>query len=281
MFESIFKNTTKFSAFVCFMVLLGIGIVLFINALPAIKAFGLGFIIDTSWIPNKEIFGGGSAIVGTLLGTFIAMLLATPLALGAGIFLDQSCPKKIKQILGSCIELLAAIPSIIYGMLGLFYVVPIIGYFSGGIGLGVLSAGIVLSIMILPFMCAITRDCMAQTPDILKESAYALGATKWEVIKDVIIPYVKVGVIGGVILALGRALGETMAVTFVIGNSHKISSLVSPATNIPATLANEFAEADGILHQSSLFYLGLILFAISFLVIYLSKAILLKRIQNA
>lgn len=278
--EFIFKNITKISAFICFTILLGIGIVLFINSFDAIKTFGLKFIIDTRWIPNKDIFGGGSAIIGTILGTFIAMIISTPLAIGAGIFLDQNCPKKAKQIIGSCIELLAAIPSIIYGMLGLFYVVPIIGLLSGGIGLGILSSGIVLSIMILPFMCAITRDCMHQTPDILKESAYALGATKWEVVKDVIIPYVKVGVIGGVILALGRALGETMAVTFVIGNSHKISSITNPATNIPATLANEFAEADSILHQSSLFYLALILFGISFIVIYISKFILLKKVKD-
>lgn len=278
--ESLFKNITRISAFICFIILAGIGIVLFINSLSAIKAFGLGFIIDTHWIPNKEIFGGGSAILGTLLGTLIAMIISIPLALGAAIFLDQNCPKKAKQIIGSCIELLAAIPSIIYGMLGLFYIVPLIGILSGGIGLGILSSGIVLSIMILPFICAITRDCMQQTPDILKESAYAMGATKWEVIKDVILPYAKIGVIGGVILALGRALGETMAITFVIGNSHKISSLTNPATNIPATLANEFAEADSILHQSSLFYLALILFAISFIVIYMYKFILLKKVKN-
>lgn len=278
--ESVFKNVTKFSAVVCVLVLLGIAIVLFINSLPALKAFGLGFIIDTRWIPNKDIFSGGSAILGTILGTIIAMIIAIPLAFGAGIFLNQICPKKLRQIFGSCIELLAAIPSIIYGILGLFYVVPLVGHFTGNTGLGILSGGIVLAIMILPFMCAITRDCLQQVPDILQESAYALGATKWEVIKDVMFPYVKVGIIGGVILALSRALGETMAITFVIGNSHKITSLFNPATNIPATLANEFAEADSMLHQGSLFYLALILFVMSFFVISISKFILLKRSAN-
>lgn len=194
--ESLLKNITKISAFICFIILAGIGIVLFTNSLPAIKAFGLGFIIDTHWILNKEIFGGESAILGRLLRILIAMIISIPLALEATIFLDQNYHKKAKQIIDSCIELLVAIPFIIYGMLGLFYIVPLIGILSDGIGLRILSSGIVLSIMILPFICAITRDCMQQTPDILKESAYAMGATKLEVIKDVIFPMLRLALLG-------------------------------------------------------------------------------------
>lgn len=279
--EKIFLNTSRIIAFLCLVILVGIFIVLFKESFLSIKTFGFSFLQNSNWSPNKEKFGGLSAIYGSIIGTILTMTIAIPFSLGAAIFLDQICPNKLKTFISSIIELLSAIPSIVYGMWGLFYLVPIIGKIFGGMGIGILSAGIILSIMILPFMSSITKDCMQTTPDILKESAYALGATKWEVIKDVILPYVKTGVIGGIILALGRALGETMAVTFVIGNSHKLtSSLISPATNIPATLANEFAEADSDLYYSSLFYLALVLFCISFIVIATAKFYLLKRVKK-
>jgi phosphate transport system permease protein len=209
------------------------------------------------------------------------MLIATPLALGVAIFLTEIAHPRLKTPVGTSIELLAAVPSIIYGMWGLFYFAPIIREIFGGDGIGILTAGIILAIMILPFIAAISRDSMNTTPDILKESAYALGATKWDVIKDVIIPYSKAGVLGSIILALGRALGETMAVTFVIGNSHKIpDSIIDAATSIPATLANEFNEADTTLYYSSLFYLALILFVISFSVIAFAKFYLLRKVKR-
>lgn len=275
--ESLFFQTSRVAAFVCLILLIGIFITLAIQAFPAINEFGFSFLFSQEWSPNKELFGGASAIYGSIIGTILAMLLAIPLSLGVAIFLSEICPKSLRVPISSGIELLAAIPSIVYGMWGLFYLVPFLGTIFGGIGIGILSAGIILAIMILPFMSSITRDCMQTTPEILKESAYALGATKFEVIKDIILPYVKKGVIGGMILALSRALGETMAVTFVIGNSHKISaSLLTPATNIPATLANEFSEADGELYYSSLFYLALVLFVLSFLIIAIAKFYLLR-----
>jgi phosphate transport system permease protein len=206
------------------------------------------------------------------------MLLAVPLAIGVAIFLSELAPAKLKSPVGVSIELLAAIPSVIYGMWGLFYFVPIVRDVFGGIGISMLTAGIVLSIMILPFMAAVTRDAMNTTPDILKESAYALGGTKWDIIKDIVIPYAKAGIIGSFILALGRAIGETMAVTFVMGNVHQISTnLTAPATSIPVTLANEFTEADTSLYYSSLFELSLILLVISFTIISIAKFYFLRN----
>lgn len=279
--EKLFFHTSRIFAFLCLAVLIGIFITLLIQALPAIKTFGFSFLTHQEWSPNKEIFGGASAIYGSILGTFLAMIFSIPLSLGIAIFLSEICPKKLKTPISSGIELLAAIPSIVYGMWGLFYLTPFLGHIFGGMGIGILSAAIILSIMILPFMSAITQEGIQTTPNILKESAYALGATKWEVIKDVILPHIKISLIGGIILALGRALGETMAVTFVIGNSHKItSSLLTPATNIPATLANEFAEADSNLYYSSLFYLALVLFCLSFFVIATAKFYLIKKMNK-
>ncbi|MDO7253611.1 phosphate ABC transporter permease subunit PstC [Helicobacter cappadocius] len=279
--ERLFFHTSRTFAFFVLIILVGIFITLFIQALPAIKTFGFSFLITSDWSPNKEIFGGAAAIYGSVIGTILAMIFAIPLSLGIAIFLSEICPKKLKTFISSAIELLAAIPSIVYGMWGLFYLTPFLGKVFGGMGIGILSAAIILSIMILPFMSSITQEGMQTTPNILKESAYALGATKVEVIKDVILPHIKVGVIGGMILALGRALGETMAVTFVIGNSHKItSSLLLPATNIPATLANEFAEADSDLYYSSLFYLALILFSLSLFVITTAKFYLIKKTKK-
>ncbi|WP_187647126.1 phosphate ABC transporter permease subunit PstC [Nitrosophilus labii] len=276
-----FEYLSKLSALLVLVVLVTIFWVLFEEAKPAIEAFGVEFLTNSKWAPNLEIFGGAPAIFGSVVSTFLAMIIATPIAIGIAIFLTEIAFEKLKTPIGTAIEMLAAIPSIIYGMWGLFYFAPIIRDWFGGNGLGLLTAGIVLSIMILPFMAAITRDSMNTTPDILKESAYALGATKWDVIKDVVIPYAKAGIIGSIILALGRAIGETMAVTFVMGNVHKIpDSIVNAATSIPVTLANEFTEADGDLYYASLFYLALILFVISFVVIATAKFYFLRKIRK-
>ena len=256
--------------------------VLYMEAKPAIDAFGFDFLFNSKWAPNLEKFGAWPAIVGSIISTALAMLISVPLAIGVAIFLSEIAPAGLKSPVGVSIELLAAIPSVIYGMWGLFYFVPIIRDLFGGLGIGLLTAGIVLAVMILPFMAAVTRDAMNTTPDILKESAYALGGTKWDVVKDVVMPYAKAGIIGASILALGRAIGETMAVTFVMGNVHKIpSAITDPATSIPVALANEFAEADEGLYFSSLFYLAMILFVISFTIISSAKFFFLKRGRKA
>ncbi len=279
--DFVFENISRAFAFLVFVILIAIFVVLYQQAEPAIKEYGLGFLSSTEWAPNMEKFGAWPAIYGTLMSTLVAMVIATPVAIGIAIFLSEIAHAKVKQPFGTAIELLAAIPSIIYGMWGLFEFAPYIREVFGGNGIGILTAGIILSVMILPFMAAITRDSMNTTPDVLKESAYALGATKWDVIKDVIIPYAKAGVFGSIVLALGRALGETMAVTFVIGNAHKIpDTLIEPATNIPATLANEFAEADGDLYFATLFYMALILFVISMVIISFAKFYLLRGIRR-
>lgn len=275
--ERSFTWLVRGAATLILLILVAIFTVLFDEARPAISAFGLDFLVSTDWAPNREIFGGLPAITGSMLSTLISMAIAVPIALGIAIFLSEIAFEKIKGPVGTAVELLAAIPSIIYGMWGLFFFAPLIQKIFGGNGLGLLTAGIVLSIMILPFIAAITRDAMNTTPDILKESAYALGATKWDVIKNVIMPYAKAGIIGSIILALGRAIGETMAVTFVMGNAHRIPDTLSdPTTSIPVTLANEFTEADSTLYYSALFYLALILFVISFIIIALAKFYFLR-----
>ncbi len=279
--DLIFHNTTRFFAISVLIVLAALFAVLFNEAKPAMDAFGLDFVVNSKWAPNMEIFGGFPAIYGSIVSTLIAMLIATPIAIGIAIFLSELAPPWLAVPVGMAIELLAAIPSIIYGMWGLFYLAPILRDIWGGNGLGLMTAGIVLSIMILPFMAAITRDAMKTTPEILKESAYGMGATRWEVLKDVVIPYVKSGIIGSIILALGRAVGETMAVTFVMGNAHKVpDSIFKPATSIPVTLANEFTEADTDLYYSSLFYLALILLLISFTVIATAKFWFLRNLRE-
>ena len=276
--DKIFANSTKFIAFGILLLVAWIFTVLFEHSLESIEAFGFNFITEDKWAPNLEKFGALPAIYGSVISTFLAMVLAVPLAIGVAIFLSEIAHAKLKAPVGVSIELLAAIPSVIYGMWGLFYFVPIVRDIFGGIGISMLTAGIVLSILILPFMAAVTRDAMNTTPDILKESAYALGGTKWDVVKDIIIPYAKAGIIGSFILALGRAIGETMAVTFVMGNVHKISTdLTQPATSIPVTLANEFAEADSGLYYSSLFELSLLLLVISFTIISIAKFYFLRR----
>jgi phosphate transport system permease protein len=276
--DKLFANSTKIIAIGILLIVAWIFAVLFEHSLASIEAFGFDFVTESKWAPNLEKFGALPAIYGSVISTFLAMVLAVPVAIGVAIFLSELAPARLKSPVGVSIELLAAIPSVIYGMWGLFYFVPIIRDAVGGIGISMLTAGIVLSIMILPFMAAVTRDAMNTTPDILKESAYALGGTKWDVIKDIVIPYAKAGIIGSFILALGRAIGETMAVTFVMGNVHKISAdLTQPATSIPVTLANEFTEADTDLYYSSLFELSLLLLVISFTIISIAKFYFLRR----
>ncbi len=226
---------------------------------------------------TKTIYGGLVPLVGTIFSTFIALAFAMPIAMGIAIFLAEIAPKKIATFVGGAIELLAAIPSIIFGMWGLYYFAPIVANLFGGFQVSLLTAGLVLGVMILPFMAAITRDSMNTTPDILKESAYALGATKFEVIKDVIFPYSKVGIIGSIILSLGRALGETMAVAFLIGSIFELPhKITDPTISIPVALANNFGEASG-LGMSSLFYLALILFVMSFAIISFAKFYFLRK----
>lgn len=276
--DKIFASSTQIVAASILLLVAWIFVVLFQNSLEAMQSFGFSFVTETKWAPNIEKFGALPAIWGSVVSTFLAMLFAVPLAIGVAIFLSELAPAKLKSPVGVSIELLAAIPSVIYGMWGLFYFVPIIRDIVGGVGISMLAAAIVLSIMILPFMAAVTRDAMNTTPDILKESAYALGATKWDVIKDVVIPYAKAGIIGSFILALGRAIGETMAVTFVMGNVHKVSmDLTEPATSIPVTLANEFTEADSSIYFSSLFELSFLLLVFSFTIISIAKFYFLRR----
>lgn len=276
--DFIFETLSRFMALSVLVVLVAIFIILYIDAKPAMDSFGIGFLTGETWAPNMETFGALPSIYGTIISTIIAMTIATPLAIGIAIFLSEIAHAKIKGIAGTAIELLAAIPSVIYGMWGLFYFAPIVRDITGGSGLGLLTGGLILAIMIVPFTASITRDSMNTTPDILKESAYALGATKWDVIKDVVLPYAKIGVIGSVILSLGRALGETMAVTFVMGNAQRIpASILEPATSIPVTLANEFTEADSDIYYSSLYLLALILFGVSFTIIAIAKFLFLKK----
>ena len=276
-----FKNFSFLSATLSFFLLVGIFAVLYMYAQDAIKEFGLGFLTSDLWEVGEDdeggVFGGLIPIVGTLLSTLIAMVVATPVAMGIAIFLTEVAPDFMIKPVSISIELLAAIPSIIYGMWGLFYFAPIVQHFFGGSGMGLLTAGLVLAIMIIPFMSAITKDSMNTTPDVLKESAYAMGATKFEVIKDVVMPYSKAGIIGSIILALGRALGETMAVAFLIGSVMRLpQKITDPTTSIPVLLANNFAEAED-LELSSMFYLALILFVVSFIIISSAKFYFLGR----
>jgi len=272
---TLFKNFSFFSATLSFFILVGIFAVLFNYAQEALQEFGINFLYGETWEVDEEeeggVFGGWIPIVGTLLSTLIAMVIAIPLAMGIAIFLTEIAHAQLVKPISIAIELLAAIPSIIYGMWGLFYFAPIVQSSLGGEGVGLLTAGIVLAIMIIPFMAAITRDAMNTVPPVLKESAYAMGATTFEVVKDVVMPYAKGGIIGSIILALGRALGETMAVAFLIGSVMSIPSRITdPTTSIPVLLANNFAEAQD-LEISAMYYLALILFVVSFALISLAK----------
>ena len=297
-----FKGLTWLFALVVLALLAGVIVSLVMGAFPALKTFGFGFLASDSWNPVTEKFGALPAIYGTVVTSMIAMLIGIPVAFGIAIFITELSPAWLKRPLGTLIELLAAIPSIIYGIWGLFVLapllqetvqpflidtlgeLPLVGSLFGGppLGIGVFSAGIILGIMVLPFICSVMRDVFETVPPMLKESAYGLGSTTWEVMWNIVLPYTRVGVIGGIMLGLGRALGETMAVTFVIGNAHKIkASLLAPGTTISATLANEFTEAVGDTYISSLFALGFILFVITFLVLSAAKLMLLKLDKRA
>ena len=294
--DAAFSLLTHSAAWLTLALMAGILVSLLIGAAPAIARFGLGFLWSTDWDPVQQKFGGLVMIYGTLMSSFIALLIAVPVSFGIALFLTELSPRWLRRPLGVAIELLAAVPSIVYGMWGLlvfspilsqfvqqplqaaFGEVPILGaLFSGPpVGIGLLSAGIILAIMVIPFIASVMRDVFEVTPPLLKESAYALGATTWEVMWKVVLPYTKAGVLGGVMLGLGRALGETMAVTFVIGNFNQLEtlSLFEAANSITSALANEFAEAGEGLHQASLIYLGLVLFFITFVVLTLSKLLL-------
>ncbi len=299
--DFIFHKITFSFAFLVLLVLAGIIVSLIISAWPAFEHFGPGFITRIEWDPINDEYGALIAIAGTVITSFIALLIAFPVSFGIALFLTEICPNWLKRPLGTSVELLAGVPSIIYGMWGMFVFapfmsdhiqpllqntlgnVPVIGELFQGpmMGIGMLTAGIILSIMIIPFIAAVMRDVFETCPAVLKESAYAIGCTKWEVMRKIVLPYTRIGVVGGVMLGLGRALGETMAITFVIGNAHKLSwSLFAAGNSIASTLANEFAEADSTLHISSLFALGLILFVITFIVLAAAKIMLMRMSQG-
>jgi phosphate transport system permease protein len=300
LFDLFFHNLTRAAAITVLLILSGVIFSLIYGSLPAIRAFGVGFLFTQAWNPVTENFGAIAPIYGTLVTSLIAMFFAVPMGLGVAIFLTELCPYALRRPIGVAIELLAGIPSIIYGIWGLFVLAPFLQQhvqpeliaafgnipvlstlFAGPpYGIGILTAGFILAIMVLPFIASISRDVFETVPLVLKEAAFGSGCTTWEVMRYIVIPYTRVGVIGGVMLGLGRALGETMAVTFVIGNAHKVSgSLLAPGTTISATIANEFTEAVGDLYTSALIELGLILFVITFIVLACSR-LMLMRIEH-
>jgi phosphate transport system permease protein len=294
--DTLFALAARASALITLLLLVGIIGSLVVGAMPALREYGLSFLWRSEWDPVQEKFGGLVMIYGTLMTSFIALLIAVPVSFGIALFLTELSPAWLKRPLGIAVELLAAVPSIVYGMWGLlvfgpilatyvqaplqaaFAGVPVLGALVAGppVGIGILSAGIILAIMIIPFIAAVMRDVFEVTPPMLRESAYALGSTTWEVVSKVVLPFTKTGVIGGIMLGLGRALGETMAVTFVIGNMNQLNSIsvFEAANSITSALANEFAEAGEGLHQASLIYLGLVLFFITFVVLTFSKLML-------
>jgi phosphate transport system permease protein len=295
--DAIFRNITRFFAFFVFSLLAAIIVSLLIGSMPSIHKFGIDFLWNDKWDPVKEDFGALVPIYGTLVTSFIALAIAIPVSFGIALFLTELSPVWLRRPLGTAIEMLAAIPSIIYGMWGFFvfapvfqqYVQPLLAktvgqlpwvgtLFSGPpMGIGMLAAGIILAVMVIPFITAVMRDVFELVPPMLKESAYGLGSTTWEVVWRIVLPFTKVGVIGGIMLGLGRALGETMAVTFVIGNAHHLkASLFAPGNSIASALANEFTEAVGDVYTSALIELGLILFIITTIVLALSKLLLLQ-----
>ncbi|ALQ51475.1 phosphate ABC transporter permease subunit PstC [Nitrosomonas ureae] len=295
--DQLFQKTTWFFTVIVLVLLVALIGSLVVGSLPTIKTFGFNFLISSEWNPVTEQFGALVPIVGTLVTAIIALSIGIPVSFGIALFLTELSPPWLRRPLGTAIELLAGIPSIIYGMWGLFVFAPFfaatvqpwlqntlgdlpgIGFLFEGafMGIGMLAAGIILAIMVIPFIAAVMRDVFEIVPSMLKESAYAFGATTWEVIWNVVLPYTKSGVIGGIMLGLGRALGETMAVTFVIGNAHQLhASLFMPGNSIASALANEFTEADGELYTSALIELGLILFFITFVVLACSKLLLIQ-----
>nr|WP_200932408.1 phosphate ABC transporter permease subunit PstC [Pseudorhodoferax sp. Leaf267] len=305
MVDRLFGWAAKGAAWLTLLLLIGILASLVQGAWPAISKYGLSFLTSTTWDPVQEEYGGLVMIYGTLATSIIALVIAVPVSFGIALFLTELSPAWLKRPLGTAIELLAAVPSIVYGMWGLlvfgpilatyvqqplqslFNGVPYLGALVSGppVGIGILSAGIILAIMIIPFIASVMRDVFEVTPPLLKESAYGLGATTWEVMSRVVLPYTKAGVVGGIMLGLGRALGETMAVTFVIGNMNQLDSLslFQAANSITSALANEFAEAGAGLHQAALMYLGLVLFFITFVVLSCSKLLLaqLRKSEGA
>jgi phosphate transport system permease protein len=295
--DKTFRILTRLAAISVLVILGGVIFSLCTGAWPALSTFGLDFITTQSWNPVTEKFGALAPIYGTIVTSFIAMAIAVPLGLLITLFLTELCPMWLRRPIGIAIELLAGIPSIIYGIWGLFVFAPFLqrtlqpalidafgsipilsNLFEGPpYGIGMLTASLILAVMVLPFVTSVSRDVFEAVPPVLKEAAYGLGCTTWEVVRFVVLPYTRVGVIGGVMLGLGRALGETMAVTFVIGNAHKVSaSLIAPGTTISATIANEFTEAVGDLYTSSLIALGLILFVITFIVLAAARYMLLR-----
>jgi len=295
--DRLFRGTTRLFAFLVLAILAAIIFSLLVGAWPALKAFGLKFIFTAEWNPVTDQYGALVPIFGTLATSAIALLIAVPVSFGIALFLTELSPAWLRRPLSIAIELLAGIPSIIYGMWGLFVFAPVFqehvqpwlidnlspwpvfGFLFQGapMGIGILTAGIILAIMVIPFIASVMRDVFEIVPSLLKESAYGLGATTWEVARHVVLPYTKIGVVGGIMLGLGRALGETMAITFVIGNAHQLStSLMMPGNSIASALANEFTEATSDLHVASLIELGLILFLITFIVLSLSKLLLMQ-----
>ncbi len=296
-----FQGMTTLFAVLVLLLLIGIIASLFVGGSQALSAFGFGFLISDAWNPVTEVFGALVPIYGTLVSSLIALFIAVPISFGIALFLTEVAPHWLRRPIGTGIELLAAIPSIIYGMWGLFVFAPVmadhvqpwlqrhlggiavIGPLFHGIplGIGMLPAGIILGIMVIPFITAIMRDVFLVTPKFLKESAYAVGATTWEVVWHVVVPHTRVAAVGGIFLGLGRALGETMAVTFVIGNAHRLNiSLFAPGNSIASTLANEFTEAVGEMHTSALIALGLVLFTITFIVLAFAKLLLMSLEQR-
>jgi phosphate transport system permease protein len=295
--DVLFHRTTQAAAILVLLILGGVIFSLVEGSIPVFREFGLDFFVTQSWNPVTERFGALAPIYGTVVTSFIAMFIAVPFGIGIAIFLTELCPEFLRRPIGIAIELLAGIPSIIYGIWGFFVFAPFLqqtlqpwligatapipvlsNLFAGPpYGIGILTASLILAIMVLPFITSITRDVFLTVPPVLKEAAYGVGCTRWEVIRNVVLPYTRVGVVGGVMLGLGRALGETMAVTFVIGNAHRISaSILQPGTTISATIANEFTEATGDLYTGSLIALGLVLFLITFTVLAISRLMLMR-----
>ena len=295
--DALLHNLTRVSAIIVLLLLGGVIASLIYGSMPSIRAFGFGFITSEQWNPVRDAYGALPAIYGTLVTSAVAMLIGVPVSLGIAIFITELCPSWLKQPISTAIELLAGIPSIIFGIWGFFtfaplmqrYVqpwlistfhgVPLVSSLFAGppYGIGLLTAGLILSVMVLPFITSITRDVFETVPPVLKEAAYGMGCTTWEVIRNIVLPYTRTGVVGGVMLGLGRALGETMAVTFVIGNAHKIAtSVLAPGTTISASIANEFNEASSDLYTSALIELGLILFVITFIVLAIARLLLLR-----
>ncbi len=295
--DATFRHLTRGAAILVLILLGGVIAALVKGSLPALQEFGFAFLYEERWNPVTEKFGAFAPIYGTVVTSVIAMVIAVPLGLLISLFLTELCPMWLRRPIGIAIELLAGIPSIIYGIWGLFVFAPFLQRFvqpflidafapipglstlfeGPPYGIGTLTAGLILAIMVLPFVTSVSRDVFEAVPPVLKEAAYGVGCTTWEVVRHVVLPYARVGVIGGVMLGLGRALGETMAVTFVIGNAHRVStSILAPGTTISATIANEFTEAVGDLYTSALIALGLILFVITFIVLALARYMLMR-----